>query len=155
MPDKRGAFDGHSSLRIRIALSTPARESQTDKEKEISVGGGRPVVAILTVVAVLTIITIAVLAVMDHAVLTIAVVIVVPIAPLAIATIDRFKVGSAAAIDPDALAIVPPGAAVDAVGLAASTDDENPIASRGPPLSGNSAARSPNKTPRPSNNCGE
>src|SRR5712671_6134775 len=59
-------------------------------------------------------------------------VVVVPVAgpftPFAIAAVNDFEVGAAAAIDPDAVAVVSPSAIEDAIGFAALTDDEHAIA---------------------------
>src|SRR5712672_2870084 len=61
-----------------------------------------------------------------------AAVIVTPVAgpftPFAVAAVDDFEVGAAAAIDPDAVAVVSPSAIEDAIGFAALTDDEDAIA---------------------------
>src|SRR6266403_4811646 len=61
-----------------------------------------------------------------------AAVVVVPVAgpftPFAVAAVNDFEVGAAAAVDPDAVAVVSPGAVEDAIGFAALTDDEDTIA---------------------------
>ena len=61
-----------------------------------------------------------------------AAVVVVPVAgpftPFAIAAVNDFEVGAAAAINPDAVAVVSPSAIEDAIGFAALTDDEHAIA---------------------------
>src|SRR5712671_3429015 len=61
-----------------------------------------------------------------------AAVVVVPVArpftPFAIAAVDDFEVGAAAAVDPDAVAVVSPSAIEDAIGFAALADDEDAIA---------------------------
>src|SRR5712671_3702536 len=61
-----------------------------------------------------------------------AAVVVVPVAgpftPFAVAAVNDFEVGAAAAVDPDAVAVISPGAIEDAIGFAALTDDEDAIA---------------------------
>src|SRR5712671_2367732 len=47
---------------------------------------------------------------------------------VAIAAVNDFEVGAAAAINPDAVAVVSPSAIEDAIGFAALTDDEHAIA---------------------------
>jgi len=51
-----------------------------------------------------------------------------PFMPFAIATVDDFEVGAAAVVDPDAIAVVSPGAVEDAIGFAALADDEDAVA---------------------------
>src|SRR5712671_3181135 len=61
-----------------------------------------------------------------------AAVVVVPVAgpftPFAVAAVDNFEIGAAAAIDPDAVAVVSPSAIEDAIGFATLADDEDAIA---------------------------
>src|SRR4029077_20325473 len=51
-----------------------------------------------------------------------------PLAPFAIATVNDLKVGAAATIHPDTVAVITPGAVENAVGLAALADDEDAVA---------------------------
>jgi hypothetical protein len=51
-----------------------------------------------------------------------------PFAPFAFAAVDDFEVGAAATVNPDAVAVVSPGAVEDAVSFAALADDEDAVA---------------------------
>src|SRR5882757_6881102 len=51
-----------------------------------------------------------------------------PFAPFAVAAVNDFEIGAAAAVDPYSVAVVSPGAVEDAIGFAALTDDEDAIA---------------------------
>src|SRR5258708_2743315 len=87
---------------------------------------GRAVVAVAVFVAIA--ITIAVTA--GIAIPTAAVIIVPvarPRAPFAVVAIDYFEVGATAAIDPDAVAVISPGAVENAIGFTALAHDEDTI----------------------------
>src|SRR6266851_33162 len=78
------------------------------------VGMGRAVVTVTAVIAIPT-----------------AAVIIVPVArpraPFAVVAIDYFEVGTTAAIDPDAIAVISPGAVENAIGFTALAHDEDTI----------------------------
>src|SRR5579864_7413884 len=91
-------------------------------------------IAILITVAVGPIVSIAVpISVVVTAVVAIPALAVVvapvarPLAPFAIVAVHDFKVGPAATIHPDTVAVVTPGAAENTVGLTALADDEDAV----------------------------
>ena len=101
-----------------------------------SIQVGRAIIAIavsvipISVVAVAVIVAVAVMIAIMVAIPAAAVVIAPvagPFAPLALAAIDDLEIGAAAAIDPDAVAIVAPRAIEDAIGFAALADDEDTV----------------------------
>src|SRR6267378_2478866 len=93
-------------------------------------------VAVIVAVAISITIPVAIISVTIAIAVMVAVpaaaVVVVPVAgpftPFAVAAVNDFEVGAAAAVDPDAVAVVSPGPAEDAIGFAALTDDKNAIA---------------------------
>src|SRR5579864_6200904 len=102
-------------------------------KNQLSLEGGWPVVAISIAIPVIAVtISVAVVAVAGVVAIPAVAVVVAPVArpvaPFAVAAIHNFEVGAAAAIDPDAVAIITPGAIEHAVGLAALAHDEDPVA---------------------------
>src|SRR5580704_382146 len=97
---------------------------QAAERQLVSVGGRRPIIAVAAVIAIPAIIVVSTVVTVFA---IIAMVIVGHSAPFAVATIDHFKIGATAAIDPDALSVVAPCAVVDAVSLAALADNKNAI----------------------------
>jgi hypothetical protein len=99
------------------------------------------------IIAVIAVAITAVIAVAITAVITIAIVITVagmiavpaaavvitpvarPFTPFTVATVDDFEISAAATVDPDAVAVIAPGAVVDAIGFAALANDEDAVAS--------------------------
>src|SRR5712672_1108908 len=93
-------------------------------------------VAVIVAVAISITIPVTIISVTIAIVVMVAIpaaaVVVVPVAgpftPFAIAAVNDFEVGAAAAIDPDAVAVVSPSAIEDAIGFATLADDEHAIA---------------------------
>src|SRR5712672_363633 len=93
-------------------------------------------VAVIVAVAISVTIPVAIISVAVAIAVMVAIpaaaVVVVPVAgpftPFAVAAVDNFEIGAAAAIDPDAVAVVSPSAIEDAIGFAALADDEDAIA---------------------------
>jgi len=90
------------------------------------------VIAVIAV-AVTAIITVAVVVAVARMIAVPAAAVVVapvacPFAPFTVATVDDFEIGAAASVDPDTLAVITPGAVVNAIGFAALADDEDAVA---------------------------
>jgi hypothetical protein len=92
---------------------------------------GRALVAVAVVVAIPIVVSVSITVAVVIAVPAAAVVITPiarPFAPFAGAAVDDFKVGAAAAIDPDTFAVVAPGAVNDSIVSSAVADDEDTVA---------------------------
>src|SRR5882762_2443929 len=93
-------------------------------------------VAVIVAVAISITIPVAIISVTIAIAVMVAIpaaaVVIVPVAgpftPFAVAAVDNFEIGAAAAIDPDAVAVVSPSAIEDAIGFATLADDEDAIA---------------------------
>src|SRR6202040_1991524 len=88
--------------------------------------------AIVAIAISVTVVAVAIVTVTGVITIPAAAIVVAPVAgpftPFAVAAVYDFEVGAAAAINPDAVAVIAPSAVEETIGFAALANDENTVA---------------------------